>query len=90
MHKHSTPCTTYLALIAEYSCVGVSDRHIHVSVVHDYVCRLPPKFKGDALEIVLVRVPHDLIAHLSRASECYLINIRVLGKRLASCRAIAR
>lgn len=63
--KESAASDAALTLIEVKTNLRLGDSEVDIGVVHDDVGRLSSELKSDALQIVLVRVAHDLVSDLS-------------------------
>jgi len=66
--------------VEEQTEVSLLDCEVNVSIVHDDVGGLTTELEGDSLEVVGVRVTHDVISDFGRSSEGNLVDIGVLSE----------
>ena len=88
MNEDSASCNAALTLVKIEANLRLSDGNINVSIIQNDVSRFATKLKGNALQVVLVGMTHDLISNFCGSSKSDLINIRVLSESLSSSWAI--
>lgn len=69
-----------LSGVEEEREVSLLDGEVNVGIVHDDVGGLTTELEGDSLEVMGVRVAHDVVSDFSRSGEGNLVNIGVLGE----------
>lgn len=82
MNEETATSDTALSLIEEKTELSLLNGQINISVIHNNVSRFTTKFQSDSLQVMHMRVAHDLITNFGRTGESNLIHIFVLSESL--------
>jgi hypothetical protein len=80
VNKSAGSSAAALSGVEEEREVSLLDGEVNVSIVHDDVGGLTTELEGDSLEVMGVRVTHDVVSDFSRSGEGNLVDIGVLGE----------